>query len=337
MSDQSSQDRIDSALVAILPDELRTKAGFRDWYFPFLYEVQVAAVELHEYVAKWLDQEKQQIASQEGRKRDLWFLFPDDAGGLTKSLDSLLTKLARDLLDEFSVFLRTSMQNDEPGMRELARLLKASRQASPGTRQLVSGSAGLAKYILFHDLRTGFDDLEPIELLPFSEVACRELAEELLYGAGVAPTPAAIARLAELGGPVPYFIHLLTDAVLVDHRLGPLSPEQVDVAYRERVLGPWANASFRAFRLGSQPYPHGLRRVATDLLRMIAREADGAPLPALNQRFAREASDEVAFESLLACLQEDFDLVEGHDRMRMRCRPLRDRWALEEGWLTEGA
>ena len=70
---------------------------------------------------------------------------------------------------------------------------------------------------------------------------------------------------------------------------------------------------------------------------MIAREADGAPLSALSQRFDQEGAGDVAFDSLLACLQEDFDLVEEADRMRMRCRPLRDRWALQEGWLTEGA
>ncbi|GEM_PF-5524892 len=241
------------------------------------------------------------------------------------------------LLDEFSVFLRASMQEDEQGLRQLARMLQASRRASPATRQILSGSAGLAKYILFHGLESSFDDLHPVELPPFSEARCRELAEELLYGAGVSPMPDAVTRLAELGGPVPYFIHLLADAVVLDHRSGPLAQEQVDLAYRERVLGPWANASFRAFSLGHQPYPHGLRRVATDLLRLIAREADGATLDSLRKRFEQEPEREIALDSLLACLQEDFDLVQDRDRLRMRCRPLRDRWALQEGWLTEGA
>ncbi|OPZ02508.1 MAG: hypothetical protein BWZ09_02542 [Alphaproteobacteria bacterium ADurb.BinA305] len=77
--------------------------------------------------------------------------------------------------------------------------------------------------------------------------------------------------------------------------------------------------------------------MATDLLRLIAREADGATLDSLRKRFEQEPEREIALDSLLACLQEDFDLVQDRDRLRMRCRPLRDRWALQEGWLTEGA
>jgi ppGpp synthetase/RelA/SpoT-type nucleotidyltranferase len=100
MAGQASQDRIEDVLSASLPDELRTKAGFRDWYFPLFAEVQVAAVELYGYVAKWLDQEKERIQTRECTNRDVWSLFPDDAGRLTKSLESLRTKLGRDLLDK---------------------------------------------------------------------------------------------------------------------------------------------------------------------------------------------------------------------------------------------
>ena len=229
------------------------------------------------------------------------------------------------------------MQKSLEDLRELARLMQSSRTAQPRTRQFLSGSAGLQKYLVFRDLGSRFDDLDAVELRPFSESACRELAEELLYGAGHVPEPSAVARLAELGGPVPYFVHLLTDAVLAEVGSGLLSKEMVERAYRERVLGPWGNASFRAFRLGGQPYPEELRRTATDLLRMIAREADGAAEPELRKRFERESAKAVPFESLLACLQEDFDLVDEDGRWRMRCGPLRDRWALEEAWLTEGA
>jgi hypothetical protein len=241
------------------------------------------------------------------------------------------------MLDEFSVFLRTSMQKGSQDVGELARLMQESRKAPSGNRQLLSGSAGLAKYLAFNNLGPRFDDLEAVELSPFSAPECRVLAEELLYGAGIVPDPRVVAKLAELGGPVPYFIHLLTDAVLMDVHVGVLSAESVERAYRERVLGPWANASFKAFSLASQSYPEDLRRVAMDLLRMMARTAEGAPEFELRRRFEQENAKTVCFESLLACLQEDFDLVDEDSCWRMRCRPLRDRWALAEAWLTEGS
>lgn len=100
MVGQASRDRIEEVLSANLPDELRTAAGFRDWYSPLLLEVQVAAVRLFADMGRWLDEERELIRTQERTKRDVWFMFPDDAERLTKSPESLRTKLGRDLLDE---------------------------------------------------------------------------------------------------------------------------------------------------------------------------------------------------------------------------------------------
>jgi ppGpp synthetase/RelA/SpoT-type nucleotidyltranferase len=99
MASQSSQDGVERAPSASLPEELRTTAGFLDWYSPLVREIHVAAVELYHYVAQWLDQEKERIRTREHANRDVWFLFPDD-GRLTKSPESLLAKLGRDLADQ---------------------------------------------------------------------------------------------------------------------------------------------------------------------------------------------------------------------------------------------
>lgn len=140
MSGQSAQNRIGSALAAGLPEALRTKTGFGDWYFPLLCDVQVAAVELHDFVARWLDREKEQIAGREHRTRDVWFLFPEDASRLTKGIDSLLAKLGRDMLDEppGRCLTPAEVENRIRGMPDLARF------------RIVCDFASDADYLLSH-------------------------------------------------------------------------------------------------------------------------------------------------------------------------------------------
>jgi hypothetical protein len=142
--------------------------------------------------------------------------------------------------------------------------------------------------------------------------------------------------LAVLGEPIPYFVHALAGAIVDESQNDTVSPEIVDRAYSRRILGDRGSHLFRIYRMGDQSYPRSLLRASEALLREMARSPEGAAESELRKVFEkRTRADASAFEPLIACLQEDFDLVPEDDRWRMRSKVLRDRWALGERWLTE--
>jgi hypothetical protein len=177
-----------------------------------------------------------------------------------------------------------------------------------------------------------------VEVGPLGPAEGRVLAEELLYGEGLTPSAALLdVILEETGVSIPYFLHVLVDAILAEaYEPGPLAPEAARSAYRDRVLGPWATHAFKVFRLGAQSYPPPYGQAAGRLLRLLAYDAGGLSLPELQADYAEVSGAEAGrFDALLACLQEDFDLEEVGGRWRFRSKVLRDRWALSEAWLTE--
>jgi hypothetical protein len=201
---------------------------------------------------------------------------------------------------------------------------------------VLAGSAGLSAYVHFHDLATHFQDLRGLDLPPLEAGTAGDLAEELLYGAGLLPFPEAPARvLAHVGEPVPYFLHAVINAVVEEAAGGDeVSPELVDRAYFERVLGTPGNELFKVYNLRARPYPADVLPGASRLLEALARNPQGVAAAELRRGFASSGSPDSSFDSLLSCLQEDFDLVEREGRWVMRCKVLRDRWMLGEPWLT---
>ena len=245
------------------------------------------------------------------------------------------------LIDEFSVFLRRALDEGRSDAERLAELLRVGRQAATSpARQVLAGSSGLSSYVRFHDLGHLFDDLAPIEVPPLQEDTATALAEELLYSQGRLPYPEAGAQvLAEIGEPVPFYIHALIQAACDETESGDaVGADTLRRAYRERILGTRGNDLFGVYRLAHQPYPPAMKPVAARLLKALAArpmglteaqltKAAGALAPALGG----------SIEPLLACLEEDYDLVLRNGRWAMRCKVLRDRWMQEEQWLTSGA
>jgi uncharacterized protein len=242
------------------------------------------------------------------------------------------------LLDEFSVFLREANARNREEARDLADLLASSRRSGAPARQVLAGSAGLTSYLRFHELEGSFSDLSPLDLPPLAETEAALLVEELLYGENQTPSPEVVARILKVvGEPVPYFLHMLVNAVLEETVSGaPVTVDEVDRAYNERVLGTSGNELFKSYSLQGRPYPGDLRTAASRLLAELARRPEGATGDQLEKIFARHAPSDFqdGFGSLLSCLEEDYDLVERDGRWLMRCKVLRDRWALREPWLT---
>ncbi len=241
------------------------------------------------------------------------------------------------LLDEFSVFLRTSYREDSGALQSFLEFLRDRRQES-ASPQILAGSAGLNSYIHFHQLEDCFRDLVPVDLPPLAREEGRVLAEELSYGAQIVPDDASIDALLEsVGEPVPYFVHALVQA-LVDSRSrnAQLTAELVREVYEERLLGNDGTRFFSSFQLRGQAYPRELLGSAGRILTRLARADGGLASSDLETAFLQAAGPEHRhqFQPLLACLQEDYDLVEQDGLWTIRCKVLRDRWRVAEPWLT---
>lgn len=240
------------------------------------------------------------------------------------------------LIDEFSVFLRETHAERPDEARALSDLLASSRRSGSPTRQVFAGSTGLSSYMHFHNLGESFADLVPLDLPPLTRPEAFMLAEELLYGAHQIPSPEAVERILDtLGEPIPYFLHSVVSAVLEEspgHTHVTL--EEIDRAYTERVLGTSGNEMFKLYSLRNRPYPPPLRRVASRILRELAQRPEGIETDELRRLSTSDATDQNQFQSLLSCLEEDYDLVKKKGRWVMRSKVLRDRWILREPWLT---
>jgi uncharacterized protein len=240
------------------------------------------------------------------------------------------------LVDEFSVFLRRALDRSQEQAKLIAELLAQSRREPKPTRQVLAGSAGLKSFLLFHGLADPFSDLKTVPLPPLGRQDAAVLTEELLYSERQCPSPQVVQEiLTQIGAPIPFFLHALIDAIREKSmETGRLDSEIVHWAYRVGLLGSRGNAYFREYKLDHQPYPKSLLRAAAALLLEVARRPKGVPQDQLREIFGRKAQSPDGFESLLSCLQEDYDLTEHDGRWAMRSKVLRERWSQEEAWLT---
>ncbi len=243
------------------------------------------------------------------------------------------------LIDEFSIFLRRVLDQNREEAEMIAEILARARNPpEPTTRQVLAGSAGLNSFLHFHGLADALADLQGIPLRPLDRQDAVVLTEELLYGERLNPSFEIVEEtLAQVGAPIPFFLHALVDAIREKSReTGSLVIETVRWAYRVGILGSRGNIYFKEYKLDHQPYPPHLRQAASKLLLGVARQPDGITDERLRQDFIANARSADDFEPLLSCLQEDYDLIEHDGRWAMRSKVLRDRWSQEEPWLTGG-
>lgn len=242
------------------------------------------------------------------------------------------------LMDEFNVFLR-KMLDAKVSQEELAAFCRLLQEHRLNSRQIIAGSTGLTSLIRFNKLESYFSPLQPIDLRPLPENYAQELAEELFYGINLIPSPLLIEQLLNcVGRPtVPYFIHVLVDKIRLISRsqILPL-PENIQRCYEDHVLGQGGIDTFREYELSQQPYPKELQKAAQAMLQTIASKGEqGVSESELKNIFEAKTDRHIDFECLLACLEEDYDLIQQDNQWSMRCKVLRDRWNLQEPWLTQ--
>jgi len=241
------------------------------------------------------------------------------------------------LLDEFSIFLRSMLEDQPQAVGSFLRELKQIRLAGKPLRCIFAGSAGLSAYILFHKLEGYFDDLTVLELPPLSTPEAETLVEELFYGAGKTPSPQVVSRVIEcIGAPIPYFLQTLVHETVAQIRLEETpEPEDVTRAYLERLLGPTGNIFFRDFLLREKAYPKACRTGASAILHALAETQGPMAEEDLSVRFNAAVGNTEAcnFADLMTCLQEDYDLIYENNFWVMRSKVLAERWRLGEPWL----
>jgi hypothetical protein len=112
----------------------------------------------------------------------------------------------------------------------------------------------------------------------------------------------------------------------------PLSEALVRRAYHKRLLDSDGNEFFRAYRLAERGYRDAFRRPAARVLAALARSE--TPIPRGTLRGYGHELDDDEFETLLASLGEDYDIVLNADGARFRSKVMRERWALREAWSS---
>lgn len=242
------------------------------------------------------------------------------------------------LIDEFSLFLREMLEKNGADLKSFLEIFHRLRtQPDRPLTAVFAGSAGLSTYVELFGMHALFTDLVPVDIPPVTQGEAKLLAEELFYGMGKVPSPAAIARLVELTGnddTVPYFVHALAHYTTEQAgRKREIGVADVETAYYDRLLGPAGNICFRDFILRERAYPEGYRSCASPILKALSsRVLEAIPEAELKVL----CGDRVVFDKLMICLEEDYDLVRQGDTWRMRSRVIADRWRLGEPWLTFG-
>lgn len=267
-------------------------------------------------------------------------LLPTHAQRLTALLLELLDALAQGgvvlILDEFSTFLRAALRHDREQIRLFLDQLQALRtRPQHPLRLVVAGSSGLSSYMAYLNLASSLADLQPLDLPPLPEAAARVLAQELLYGAGLRFLPETIdGLLSFVHPPVPYFLHALVGQ-LIDEvaERREVRPEDVEHAYRGRLLASAGAEFFKPFRVEDRPYPDAHKGAARALLVVLAHAEEAVELATLRQGTGL-GRDELI--TLLSCLEEDYDLEHHSGRWSMRNRVLADRWRVHSRRTTGG-
>ena len=243
------------------------------------------------------------------------------------------------LVDELSIFLRAMLEKEVSETTSLLDMFHAIRTTAVTPLVTVfAGSAGLSAYVELHDMQRQFGDLMPVDVPPISAENARLLAEELFYGMGKLPSPAATDRVTHLTGgddSVPCFVHALAHVTAEETGLRrEIRENDVDRAYQDRLLGPAGNIFFRDFLLRELAYPPPYRICASAVLKRLSRQFPSAVGDVELQGFCDSGSN---YQKLMTCLEEDYDLVRVDDGWRMPSKVLADRWRLGEPWLTGGA
>jgi ppGpp synthetase/RelA/SpoT-type nucleotidyltranferase len=135
---------IEDVIQQYFPDELKEPEAFEDWLSPLRGDAIPGSADLFKELDKKLSLEKGRQTSETSIHRDYWELFGGE-DKLIKSIPSIRSKLARDLLDEF--------QKDSRAL---------SRQTKEQLVKRVYGFGDLGRIRIVADFPSDIDHLQKI-------------------------------------------------------------------------------------------------------------------------------------------------------------------------------
>jgi hypothetical protein len=235
------------------------------------------------------------------------------------------------LFDEFQVMVKSVMDRDVPEARQLLRQLRFERQRADGPRMVFAGSTSLAELCRQAGLSDTINDLELLVLHPFSREAAADLLRGMFRTEGVPlQEPALEAILEHVGPEVPFFLQIMTRALLAEarDRRARTTARTVQRAYQDVLLGAEYRTYLDDFRGRlDRAYLSEERRAAILVLDALAADRHGLPDRALQMQLVAHGVDDRVLDRVLALLQGDFYIAQGEDgAYRFLNRYLADWW-----------
>lgn len=235
------------------------------------------------------------------------------------------------LFDEFPVVVKSVLDTDVEAARQLLRELRFERQRADGPRMIFAGSTSLAELCRQAGLSDTINDLELLVLRPFSQEAAADLLRSVFYTEGVSlDEPALKAILEHVGPEVPFFLQIMTRALLAQARdtRGRITPRSVHRAYQDVLLGAEYRTYLDDFRGRlDRAYLSEERQAAILVLDALAAEKQGLPEHALQTLLVAHGVDDRVLDRVLALLRGDFYIAQGdHGAYRFLNRYLADWW-----------
>lgn len=248
------------------------------------------------------------------------------------------------ILDELPMMLHRMAGAGEEGRQHARALLDWLRHLRhepdirPRMRQLVAGSVGMARVASDLGATHKINDLDQVQVGPFSHDVAADLVRQLLASRGVVTNALVVeAFLQQVETYIPIFIQILASAVaseVRDHG-AELTPELVRMCYEERALGPQYRNRFEDYyeRL-DRYYTPDEAQAAKRLLRELAVAGGPVARTTLQALYQEElgTGDGGRFDLLLSWLHDDFYLEErgpiGHREVAFESKWLRDWWRI---------
>lgn len=146
------------------------------------------------------------------------------------------------VLDELPTFLQNlekKYHDDGKSIRLFLQWLRVIRQSNK-IRFILCGSVGIDNLLAEHNLTNTINDLERIDVPPFTDDVAKGMIKKLLDRYDIKYENKHIDNiLEEIGIPVPYFIQLFVKAILINTKYGkfPLTDEIIKFSYKKGVLG----------------------------------------------------------------------------------------------------
>ena len=222
------------------------------------------------------------------------------------------------ILDEFPTLLSTLLERDRAAAIGFLRWFRAQRQRSTA-RFLVGGSVNIEPVLEDLGEIALINDLERLRLDPFPRDVAIRFVTEVLAHERVAHAPGVPEAIVDaVGTGVPFFLQVLISELALEPER--LRVEDVERAYRDRVLGPVNKARFShyATRLrGYGPDEHAAR--------LALAAVSSGPL-ATAELLARLGGVHEHPARVLVRLEGDYYLVRDGERWDFHSRLLRDWW-----------